>query len=87
VAKAKHPNINVHFYGCDLDVILECPFRCALARFFTEPPEADDDCAFLRPGQACGHMSARMVALTALYKRIGKEIEEANGEDGEVANG
>ena len=79
--KAKHPNVNAQFYGGELDVIFECPGCCAFARFFTEPPEADDNCAFLRSGAGCGQMSARMVALTALHKRIGKEIEEANGED------
>jgi hypothetical protein len=82
MAKAKHPNVNAQFYDGELDVILECPGRCTLARFFTEPPEADDDCAFLRQGAGCGHMEARLVALTSLHKRIGKEIETANGEDG-----
>jgi hypothetical protein len=82
VAKAKHPNVNAQFYDGELDVILECPGRCALARFFTEPHSPHDDCAFLRPGAGCGQMSARMVALTALHKRIGKEIETASGEDG-----
>ena len=80
---AKHPNVNVQFYDGELELLFECPGRCKLASFFTDPPEADDECAFKR-SYSCGHGAARLAAMKELQKLIGAEIDGATGEgDGE----
>jgi len=83
--KANHPNMSVMFYDVEADFVYECPGRCKMMRTYTEPAEEGEDCAFLRPGQSCGHMPARLAALKALRERIDAEIKEAGEEDGGAA--
>jgi hypothetical protein len=55
-------------------------FQCAHARYDVEPPDPDDECAFLHHG-SCTHAPARKAALEQIRDQIEAVLKEYATED------
>jgi hypothetical protein len=75
--KIKEANVNAGLYEGEWQVCFDCvgTSKCAHARFYTEPPDPDAECAFARHG-GCTHAPARKAALEQLRERITEELKE-----------
>ena len=75
----KMPNVHAMLFGGELQIFYECPGKkkCVHARFYTDPPEHDEECAFCKNLSQCVHAPAQKAALIELCQRLQKEI---NGE-------
>lgn len=78
--KIKAANVAATLYDGCYDVGFDCvgTTKCAHARFYTDPPDPDDDCAFLHHG-SCTHAPARKAALEQLSERIAEELMKYEG--------
>lgn len=78
--KTEAANVYVSLYEGLFDVGFDCvgTTKCVQIRFYTEPPDPDDDCAFLHHG-SCMHAPARKAALEQLSKRIAEQLKEYEG--------
>lgn len=78
--RAKHPNVMVTIYDGHFDAIFECPGElCKFAKFYVDPPEPDDECAYCTTGQNCAWPPARDAAIAATIKILQDakaEVEE-----------
>ena len=76
--RQKHPNVYVTFYDGHADIVHECPAgHCKFARFYCEPPDADEPCAYCATGRACTWPPAREAAIEAVIKMLLKvKVEE-----------
>ena len=75
--KNKAANVNVTLYEGSFDVCFDCvgTDKCAHARFHLEPPDPEDECAFVHHG-GCTHAPARKAALKLISEKIAEALEE-----------
>lgn len=76
--KDKSANVTVMMYDGQLDTIFECVGvdKCAYARFYTNPPEPDEECSCCRPGMSCANAAAVKPTLERLRGKIDELLEE-----------
>jgi hypothetical protein len=75
--KLSHPNVSVQIFDGQPFASIECVGRdrCKNARFFTDPPEADDECAHNR-SMACTHPVQCRAALKAIAAYVNDELKQ-----------
>lgn len=75
--KSEAANVYVSLYDGQLDLGFDCvgPGKCVHVRYYTDPPDPEEECAFLH-NCSCTHAPARKAALEHLRERITSEIAE-----------
>ena len=69
-------------YDGIFETIFDCvgEERCAYARFYVEPHDANDECTCRRGGGSCVNLNARRAALEALRTAIAAELQQMREE-------
>ena len=74
--KRNAANISAGLYDGDFQLSFDCggSDNCKHARFYAEPPEPDEECAFRTPGGNCTHGPAQREALIAMRDQIVDQV-------------
>lgn len=74
-------NVSVNLYDGQFDVCLDCigPDKCAHARFYTYPPEPDDECSCWING-GCRNAQAYKATLELVRSKINSALAEMEEE-------
>ena len=74
--KIEAANVSVLLYGGEWQASYDCigADECAHVRYHVEPPDPEDDCAFLKYGGTCTCGIAQKSALEKLRDRITQEL-------------
>lgn len=82
--KHKSPNANASLYEGTFELYFDCvgDHVCSHARFFTNPPEIDDDCVSHKDG-TCVSGYAREAAVKLLAEKLNVQLEEWRKERGD----
>ena len=76
--KIEAANVTIALYGDDWQASYDCigANDCAHVRYHVEPPDPDDECAFLRYGGTCTCGMAQKAALEQIRDRTTVELGE-----------